>query len=563
VRRALLLGLVVLAALVMLVEAPAPPRDATVSLPGERAIAVSVSLSLSSGETAAPASASVSEPVVVAPVAGALEVVSVRGRVVDEKGEPVSGASVVLCARGSGPAPVDRARLSLLERLELARLREGESLRELERGVSAGDGTFRLTLRVPSFAAGDRLSVRASFENDGVLAINGDEVYVLAAAREDRSSGHSARDSRGTATRVVEVGTDADLDLGEVRLKRAPRLQVVVRAEGHVVPGASVFTSGGGNLATETTDATGVAEFLVPGSSSRSINIRVSLEGFATDRRRLRAASGNMTVDVELARPVAIEGRVLGPGGAPQAGAEIQLVQLDESGGLRGSDARAECAADGRYTFAGLVAGATYSLLVVGSDWTLAPASRSVTAPAVDADLVLLLAGSVVVKARGPGPSDTPTFELDERDEDGHFGPCAWTKTPPQVVEGTWTVSFSRLAPGVYRTVVSAPGFAPAVSTPVTVDPGVPAETTVELAPGRTITGRVLLGDGKPASSARVEYERFGHRFGATTDDDGRFTLDGAPLEALELIFEHVSGEVRVTAGLQETRLPDVTLSAR
>jgi hypothetical protein len=108
-------------------------------------------------------------------------------------------------------------------------------------------------------------------------------------------------------------------------------------------------------------------------------------------------------------------------------------------------------------------------------------------------------------------------------------------------------------------------GLAPAVSEPFSVDPRSATSVLLELAPGRTLTGRVVDRSGKPVAGAvvTVGYHQSNQ---VATGADGSFKIADAPLgevvvnasafSAADLLF----GEVTAAAGLGA--LPDIVVSA-
>ncbi|MBP9204628.1 MAG: carboxypeptidase regulatory-like domain-containing protein [Kofleriaceae bacterium] len=120
---------------------------------------------------------------------------------------------------------------------------------------------------------------------------------------------------------------------------------------------------------------------------------------------------------------------------------------------------------------------------------------------------------------------------------------------------------FAALPAGSVRLVARHDDFAPGSSSILTLDGVTPRDgVRIELAPGVTVTGKVVDGAGAPAASARVRIGVASNSFvgdaprQAYTDATGAFTVAGLPRKKLALAASHDSGssdtvEVDASAG--------------
>jgi RNA polymerase sigma-70 factor (ECF subfamily) len=116
------------------------------------------------------------------------------------------------------------------------------------------------------------------------------------------------------------------------------------------------------------------------------------------------------------------------------------------------------------------------------------------------------------------------------------------------------TADVAGLAPGAWRLVVSAEGFATS-SEPVTVTPS-PGRRHVVLVPGCALTGLVLLPSGAPAAGADV----FADQVRAVADATGRFRFAGLPAGVVALSAGMPRGALQQTGDVTVPDVRDVTL---
>ncbi|MFH8979646.1 MFS transporter [Streptomyces varsoviensis] len=186
----------------------------------------------------------------------------------------------------------------------------------------------------------------------------------------------------------------------------------------------------------------------------------------------------------------AIHGRVLGPDGAPVAGAAVTLI--DTAGRQLG---RTVSGSDGRY---GVRAPEAGSFVVIGSAAGLRP--RATTVPVTDAPVAceLRLDGGdgVTGTVRAEGGPVLAGAVVTATDARGEVAASAVTGP-----EGAY--SLPRLAPGPYALTVSAAGHRP-YAVQIECADGPARRIDVELGSAVTVRGTVRDRGGRPLEDARV-----------------------------------------------------------
>ncbi|HEX6898568.1 MAG TPA: carboxypeptidase-like regulatory domain-containing protein [Thermoanaerobaculia bacterium] len=398
---------------------------------------------------------------------------TLSGQVVNPEGEPVPEARV--------------------ERVEESALGRGRSSFQL--GSTDAEGRFRLT-GLPS--GGVDLTVRAD--------------------------GYAHR--RLKAVQIPETGESEEL---RIVLDRGAVLEVhLTDAEGRPVSGATV------EAAPETPPNPEDSESLWPpyspfqhSDSQGRCRIQVPAPGIyrvsasrqhRSATERVQASPGITTVELRFPPGVEVSGRVLAPEGSPAVGAGVHFRQDDRGGPI------VQAQADGTFLMEGLPDG-EYRLVAQDRDGRssrpldLQIAGRSITG----LELVLdqpseraTLSGRV----SGPPPEALRGIRV-----------MAIPSTPPH-----WDRATESGAGGEYRLEHLEPGeWTVRAMSPygeaegkVRLDPGAPAVLDLEIAPGLTLSGRVLV-DGAPLSGAQIQVRhRQGERGGyGSTAYDGTFKIPG------------------------------------
>ncbi|MGE0707349.1 MAG: carboxypeptidase regulatory-like domain-containing protein [Planctomycetota bacterium] len=476
----------------------------------------------------------------------------VTGRVEDPSGAPAPGAAVfVWLAHPHGePAPqavaLDRDFLLLDETTAVGR--GGGSPELAGRVTTDAAGGFVATLPHPRAAL--RLSVR-----------------WRRGAREHH------------ATRALALPEGDALDAGAVRLRALPALRFLIRDQGGApLTGAqvevfhSVTPPGWRSPSPEPvrdlllSDERGRAACAL---SADGASFTVSAEGHATEHGFTRLAGDGAEVTVQLEPAARASGRVVGPDGAPLAGAVILAcerqsaeeearVGRDEAFRLRVS-ARALSDAQGRFELEGLAAGRRYELSLIPPlrDPPLLGQARDLTPPAQD--LLLSARVGLTLRATGRLPAGARRrgelgFVLQRRlERDG-----SWHDQLLQRVASDEPLELrcGRLPEGVYRVALFAERYAPVVSEALELraDRPPPEPTLALEAPGRSVRGQVLDPAGKPLPDVVVQWTDFGTIY-TQTDLDGRFLLEGLPAGALTLALGKAGFAPRaleVPAGAEE-----------
>ena len=331
----------------------------------------------------------------------------VRARLVDERGEPVSGSSlraletqrfgdgdllseansdghgnlylevpsnVTLDLRSQGdffaPQSFQLAALQPGEELDLGNLTMAAADTLIGRlmdpkGSPVANAMVDMVESGSSFISGSSIHRQVTTDSDGLYRIGGVPAGIY------RLSGFSNGFSPASADPVVVNGRgetqEVELQLGEGRTVTG----VVLDADSRPVEGATVSPNRGllsANLmeiesgnATDTSDGTRTnaqGEFRLTGFEENLSSVVVRGAGFATQRPSVPSSGEDLVVHLE--RSLRFSGKVVGPDGKPVAGAEVRLDRKNDSdmgnfvGGMRRST---ESDADGSFEITGLTAG--------------------------------------------------------------------------------------------------------------------------------------------------------------------------------------------------------------
>ncbi len=355
----------------------------------------------------------------------------------------------------------------------------------------------------------------------------------------------------------VEAGDSTEVDL---YLERAAVVTGrVTDSYGRPLEGAEVDCTDDGDLVAShaSTDARGEYRLLVPGWTA---SIRFRHAGYATAVVELTLEAGeHASRDVTLVAEAVIEGRVVGPSGAPVAGAAVKATPAGQ-GGLFPPDP-ATTDAEGRYRIGSFAAG-KYVVDVSAQDFP--PASRTDVelAPGETkrVDLALSRGGALsgVVRSRASWlPVEGAEVQRVVQADGG------WTPTDEESdgtdAEGKFWLD--HLASGRIRVRVSHQQFE-AQDFEVTIAEGEEAHLEVWLVEGGQISGRAFdpigrfLAQGWVTATVAGKDEEGGS---AETQPDGTFELKGlAPGEYVLTVGADSGDPTREWIGVPKTvRLAD------
>ncbi|MCG3132992.1 MAG: hypothetical protein HMLKMBBP_00078 [Planctomycetes bacterium] len=539
--------------------------------------------SSAAGDVPSPKRRATADPTTVdesAPVRGAPGAVELTVR--SWNGQPVAGATAAIraveAAEGSRVADIPASRAAAeatTDALGLARIEHLEVARDYRivvrsdrRGCAARDfrlasasaplridivlvGECRVSGRVLDAAGapvtgavvlastgGDLIAGRSVSGDDGRYTMGGLPYGTVAlyAGREGAVFASTSIEARAAAT-SVRLPSAGDIDLV---LCRSARISGVVRdaATGTPLAGAAVTL-----LASATQRSCGPAvtdslgRYLLPGPCDAIVDSAVvRMGGYATaptitgPTRQfpfLIRDGGALTLDLALEPRAAgaaaggtIEGRVLGAGDAPIAGARVGPTSSGADGAFRidgapsGVEQIWDVAAAG-FAQTELIATPPARGEVIRRDVRLAPAPRArgtvTTASGAPIPEGCSVRIQVLVERSGRASAELRRF--------------LWAEAPVQA-DGTWECELPWAGPARYRATASAPGLLPAISDLVDLDPAVSEyRTDLVLAAAEPIRGRVVdATTGGPVAGAWI---LDGNVVSATTGTDGSFAFVG------------------------------------
>lgn len=465
---------------------------------------------------------------------------TLSGRVVDEHGAPVAGASGRLARGGRSRA----------ERIPFRRDAEDAAFR------TGPDGTFKAER----------------------LAPGGDQQLVVAHPEFERCVLPGLTLPAGGAKTGLTVVLRRGLELTGVVVDAEGR--PVTGAEIEVRPSASERTGRGGGFLIElggrrNADASQASSgadgrFRVAGLSPGAYSVHARRGGYADtslDPVRLERNELAPSVELKLGAGAAIRGFVRRNDGAGAKGYVVRARPESggDGGGPFGVGPLEPTRSDGVFAIEGLRAGETYSLIVLGPQGP-GPRQQGVRAPTEDVEILVggagRIAGRVIdAQSREPVPEFTVSFEP----ELPQGGPMMRVLRPPRRLarrlsgdddenvvrspDGTFTLE--NVPAGTWTVTVEAQRYESARVSDVTVrDRDTTSDVEIRATKGRSIRGRVVdARTGRPVVGATVAADEGGaarppmapgfEDNAAFTDADGRFDLPGLALGTWKLVVRH------------------------
>ena len=522
------------------------------------------------------------------------EAPSLRGRVVDRSGQPISGARVELSTVAGTVFPWS-----------------GGTVPEvLVHTASGADGTFSIEIapsRVGELSAaakgfgkayagrrragdfveivlepGGTLTGRVTRQPGGapapglkvVLRGTDNAVYnpVLAEAVADANGVYRAEDlaardywvwlaATGGASSLVETLSIASGATVVRDFETSAGRDVVLR--GRVVDAASSAPIGDAVVTVNTdscrTDSNGAFELrAVVAEVATRVPVRASARGFL--EKQLQVANDELLdVEIALAAGRSFVGRVVGPDGAPIQGARIAVFEDGKGPSpIGGTQARSD--ADGAFEVGGLKPGPRHGMVVVAEGL----AAATFELPALDSDRRDLgeieLAPAAALVVRIVDDAGKPWTDCDVWLYGGDAGRARFTDASVEAFDARFgqrmnktradgRVVFGELAAGDYRLETRVAGRSAWVKTELSLGEGeVRDDFEVAIPRGLALRGRTVDPEGRPVAGVFVLVQRPGVDgvAGSTnTGSDGAFDIAG--LEP----GEHV---VRTTIGAVASR---------
>lgn len=454
---------------------------------------------------------------------------SISGKVVDETGQPVSGARVGFGSDFNLRAMIRRGPRGGLGPSALSGVDGAFRIRNLTASRS-----LALEASKPGYATGRR---------PGVSLKTGEAVAnVSLVLKKGLQAAGKVVDAAGQPVANAEI-------------------RVAAREGGGGIGGGGrqmmrlMGLQGGRPDATSGPDGS----FVVRGLEEGEYTAAVARDGYAPKTAQglaVKAAGDNVWPPIALANGMAVTGFVRDSQAQPVGGAQVVGISLGE--GTRPQIITS--GPDGGFRLDGLMGQRPILLNVNAAGF--APAQKNVTPPAQDLIVVLKTAGTVRGRVEdadtkrpisdftvartgqrgggfniqiGAGGGNEKAFQSD----DGTF-------ELPDVPAGKWTIR------------ASAAGYRNGETSSVEVGEGETKEgVVVSLRRGGSVSGRVLNTQGAPVPNAAVSWQTGGGTGGAmggafarmgggaaantatTTDADGRFKFDGLPEGKVTLIADH------------------------
>ena len=441
---------------------------------------------------------------------------------------------------------------------------------ELRMGVEVAAGrALRLELEVTPGA-----TVRGEVVDGAGAPLAGVEVTAGggmpwmggAGARRAETAADGSFALRGVAPGVVEVeaeregwldATSGELELAEgeerggVRLvlERGLSIAGLVRGtEGEPVQGADVTVErltrqnwggwGGSRIRREGRAATDAAgRFAISGLQEGSYTVRASLvdelSGAAARAALEGVEAGGPEVALDLAGPVAFEGRVVDDLEQPVPAFEIELASVEQGGP---EERQAYEDPEGRFRFAR--AGPGLWRVRVEAEGHVQTEELEHALPDGGGELVLALLRTARVEGVVVGPTGAPVAGASVRggdgsSENGGGGWGSWGRPRGPRTESGADGRFvlEDVAPGPLTLHAQAEGWADSPTASLELAPGeARGELVLALREGGRIEGQVLTPEGDPLAGRRVTYGSnamgFGSRGDTTSDAAGRFAFD-------------------------------------
>ncbi|MES1245768.1 MAG: carboxypeptidase-like regulatory domain-containing protein [Acidobacteriota bacterium] len=441
---------------------------------------------------------------------------TLAGTVVGPDGEPVTGAEV----RVFGPSS-----------LEIGRVRASDQGRF--RLVVARDGDYEVLALAPGLApASESVTLPA-----GSAAVQGLRLTL-----------GTARTARG---RVEDEGGHS---LAGARVELARSQADELRPDGSAVDEDLYQAETGED-----------GRFEIPGLPEGWFDLEASRPGLLPTALQGLEVSGAQTDlgTVTLRQGASLTGRIVGPDQEPLAGATVRLA----------SGESVASGPDGRFEIADLDPGKKLELEACRPG-RVTVAYESETLPAEPVEILLLPAARLTGRVVGPDGAPAAGASVATSSDTHPNPPLGPASACPPVgraqattdAEGRFVLD-SLLGGRIHVWATKAGTLGSGIESLEIPDGGEAEAPTLKLAPGATVTGRVLREDGSPAPAAQVFIERSADSLffiPSWADGDGRYRIEGVPPGKQTILARHEtlgtgSREIELAAGGENQA--DITLA--
>jgi uncharacterized GH25 family protein len=490
---------------------------------------------------------------------------TVKGRVSDAQGNPISGVSVSAAQNESASGMVFRSVIGGASREEdlVQTASDGSFTMQLKEG--AYDFTFRREGYAPKTVRGQSVTPAAGTTVEATLEVASDisgrvvrggagiEGVRVMAMIPDASGSSAVTGADGSfsisglpAGSLSVMFRKEDEFIQEMRTFSAPSRDVLVevsaggRISGRVIDKATnkpltvfragVSRSGGGMMVSPPLLREFTAEdgsFTLENVPAGAMTVVASAPGYANARVNVTVEAGKTLsdIDVPLDAGVRLTGRVTSSSGAPVSDVSVRLIPAVGGGMLRGTDLpTATTDANGEYTLEALPAGEeTISFL----HSRYVATNREVTLKGRETRLDVQLSsgtrvtGTVVTEAGAPVPdarveamaSGTPT-EFARTNANGQF-------------------ELESVMPGRYRFVATKTGLGQGSLEDIDVASGAPVRITMRT--GATISGRVTGLPAADLANVMVHVGSGRNSMTAPVSASGEYRVEGAPTGTVDV----------------------------
>ncbi|MBI3723371.1 carboxypeptidase regulatory-like domain-containing protein [bacterium] len=341
----------------------------------------------------------------------------------------------------------------------------------------------------------------------------------------------------------------------ELKLQDGLKLVVVVKdGEKRPIRGAKVTTGPGGFMWAGSQSGDAVVtdeqgEAVLAGLASSELTVSIQADGYSAYSRSISLDSGEERRVFVLQEGVDVTGQLVDESGKPVKEASVwsqpqvaRAFSRDDMMQHSASYAHDQSGEDGRFRLKGLAPG-DYQIQAQAQGVSHVQKEVSLAKGAGTVDLGVLRMGSLgTIVAIVLGPDDKPiagaTVQANRDQQGGMVHVMYGMGGSTNETDAQGKIELKDLEPGDYTVTARKDGFSDGSQGGIKVAIGAPAQATIRLAAGGTVTGTVMGADGTPKSGVWVWLMKQGAGFGtaqAATDANGRVEFAHVPAGTYKL----------------------------